>query len=146
MEWMIVPFRRYADFNGRSRRMEYWMYQVFTLAVYAVCFGIMMAGFPWDQLDQPTGKGGNPDAMPGPLFWIGVTMALLWYIVTFIPDIAVTVRRFHDQDLSGWLYLIRFIPYVGMVIVMIFMFIDGHRRENQYGEDPKSLSRANVFE
>lgn len=141
MEWMIVPFRRYADFNGRSRRMEYWMYQVFTAMVYVVCLGIMAAGLPWDEM----GKGGNPEALPGPVFWIGLVLTVLWYVFTFVPDIAVTVRRFHDQDLSGWLYLIRFIPYLGWIVVAIFMFIDGQRYENKFGYDPKSDHMGDVF-
>ncbi|MEQ1499181.1 MAG: DUF805 domain-containing protein [Novosphingobium sp.] len=131
MEWMIMPFRRYADFSGRSRRMEYWMYQVFTLSVYLACFAIMMVGLPWNE---PQGS----QSAPGPIFWIGVALAVLWYVATFIPDIAVTVRRFHDQDQSGWLYLIRFIPSIGALVVMVFMFLDGQRQINQYGGDPKN--------
>jgi uncharacterized membrane protein YhaH (DUF805 family) len=30
MEWMILPYKRYADFSGRSRRLEYWMFQLLT--------------------------------------------------------------------------------------------------------------------
>lgn len=138
MEWMFVPFKRYADFEGRSRRMEYWMYQVFTMLVYVVCFIIMMAGLPWREMDSPT-------AEPGPVFWVGIALAVLWYLFTFIPDIAVTVRRFHDQDLSGWMYLIRFIPYLGGLVVMVFMFIDGQRYTNRFGTDPKGVGDGDIF-
>jgi uncharacterized membrane protein YhaH (DUF805 family) len=145
MEWMLVPFKRYADFSGRSRRMEYWMYQVFTLMIYVVCGGIMLAGLPWSQMSE-TGTNYDPNAMPGPAFWVGMTLAVLWYLFTFIPDIAVTVRRFHDQDLSGWMYLLRFIPYVGGLVVLVFMCIDGHRQANRFGSDPKDDSfDAGVF-
>lgn len=139
MEWMILPFRRYADFSGRSRRMEYWMYQVFTLSVFALFAAIAVSGLPWSQMD-------DPNVPPGPLFWVGIGGVVLWYLVTFIPDIAVTVRRFHDQDQSGWMYLIRFIPYVGGLVVMVFMFIDGQRTENRFGPDPKSgPTNADIF-
>lgn len=144
MEWMFVPFKRYADFSGRSRRMEYWMYQVFTLMVYVVCFGIMMAGLPWSQMGQAS-PNYDPNAAPGPVFWVGVTMAALWYLFTFIPDIAVTVRRFHDQDQSGWMYLLRFIPYVGGIVVLVFMFIDGQRQDNRFGRDPKNDLDSDIF-
>ena len=113
MDWMILPFKRYADFEGRSRRMEYWMYQVFTLLVYVVCAMVMLAGFPWREIE-------SPNAEPMPLFWVGVGLAVLWYLFTFIPDIAVTVRRFHDQDQSGWMYLLKFIPYIGWIVVVVF--------------------------
>lgn len=139
MEWMFVPFKRYADFEGRSRRMEYWMYQVFTMLVYVVLLMITLAGIPWTELET------NPDAVPGPLTWIGGGLIVLWYLFTFVPDIAVTVRRFHDQDQSGWMYLLRFIPYVGSLVVMVFMFIDGQRHENRFGHDPKGIGDVGVF-
>ena len=144
MEWMLLPFKRYADFEGRSRRMEYWMYQVFTMLVYVVLIMIMMAGLPWSQMGE-TSPNYDPQAAPGPVFWIGLGLTVLWYLVTFIPDIAVTVRRFHDQDQSGWLYLIRFFPYLGSLVVMVFMFIDGQRHENRFGSDPKGEGDVNVF-
>jgi uncharacterized membrane protein YhaH (DUF805 family) len=136
---MILPFKRYADFEGRSRRMEYWMYQVFTMMVYLVLGMIMLAGLPWREMDT------NPDAAPGPVFWVGLGSMVLWYAFTFVPDIAVTVRRFHDQDQSGWMYLLRFIPYLGGIVVMVFMFIDGQRFQNQFGPDPKGLGEIDVF-
>jgi uncharacterized membrane protein YhaH (DUF805 family) len=139
MEWMILPFKRYADFEGRSRRMEYWMYQVFTMMVYAVFGMIMLAGLPWREMDT------NPDAVPGPVFWVGLALMVLWYMFTFVPDIAVTVQRFHDQDQSGWMYLLRFIPYLGGIVVMVFMFIDGQRFQNQFGPDPKGVGDVGVF-
>lgn len=138
MEWMILPFKRYADFEGRSRRMEYWMYQVFTMLVYLGCLMILLAGMPWGQAQ-------SPNAEPGPLFWLGFGLAVLWYFITFIPDIAVTVRRFHDQDQSGWMYLLRFIPSIGWIVVMVFMFIDGQRFTNRFGPDPKGVGDVNVF-
>jgi uncharacterized membrane protein YhaH (DUF805 family) len=139
MEWMLLPFKRYADFEGRSRRMEYWMYQVFTMLVYVVFIMILLAGIPWTEMEA------NPDAKPGALTWIGGGLAVLWYLFTFIPDIAVTVRRFHDQDQSGWMYLLRFIPYLGGLVVMVFMFLDGQRNENRFGPDPKGEGDVNVF-
>ncbi|MEO5705997.1 MAG: DUF805 domain-containing protein [Alteraurantiacibacter sp.] len=144
MEWMFVPFKRYADFNGRSRRMEYWMYQVFTTLVFVAFVGIAVIGLPWDQMVK-SGANYDPDALPGPIFWLGLVLTVLWYLFTFIPDIAVTVRRFHDQDLSGWLYLIRFIPYIGWIVVAVFMFIDGQRGENKYGLAPKAEHMGDVF-
>jgi uncharacterized membrane protein YhaH (DUF805 family) len=61
----------------------------------------------------------------------------IWILATFIPSLAVQVRRFHDQDLTGWLVLLGFIPYVGGLIVLVFMCIDGTRGPNKYGPDPK---------
>ncbi|WP_164263979.1 DUF805 domain-containing protein, partial [Stenotrophomonas maltophilia] len=62
----------------------------------------------------------------------------IYSLATIIPNIAVTVRRFHDQDRSGWMILLSFIPFVGGLILFIFMCLDGTRGENRFGLDPKA--------
>ncbi|HVR90974.1 MAG TPA: DUF805 domain-containing protein [Novosphingobium sp.] len=138
MEWMILPLKRYADFSGRSQRMEYWLYQLMWVLVMGVCLIVMFAGLPWTEMEKP-------DADPGPLFWVGVALAVLWYLVTFIPDIAVTVRRFHDQDQSGWMYLLKFIPYLGWIVIFVFMCLEGTKGPNRFGTDPTDPTSAEVF-
>jgi uncharacterized membrane protein YhaH (DUF805 family) len=61
----------------------------------------------------------------------------LYALAIFIPSLAVQVRRFHDQDKSGWFVLLGFIPYVGGLIVLVFMCLDGTKGKNRFGEDPK---------
>ena len=80
---------------------------------------------------------------PGGLFLI---LLLLYVAAFFIPNLAVQVRRFHDQDKSGWFVLLGFIPYLGGLIVLVFMCLEGTRGPNQYGDDPKGLGSAEVFE
>lgn len=138
MDWMILPLKRYADFEGRSRRTEYWMFVLFQLIVYVVLTGIMFAGLPWDDLD-------NPNSEPGPLFILGLVLIGLFWLGTIIPSIAVHVRRFHDQDKSGWLYLLVLIPYLGGLIIFIFMCLDGTSGPNRFGNDPKDPHNAGVF-
>lgn len=127
MEWMLLPLKRYADFNGRSRRKEYWMFvllQVIVLLVLGVMFAIAAAVMGSD-------KG------PGPLAWlVGAVMALV-ALALIVPSIAVSVRRFHDQGKSGWFYLISLVPYVGGLVVLVFMCLEGTPGPNEYGEDPK---------
>lgn len=137
MEWMLMPYRRYADFSGRSRRREYWMFVLFTFIVVAACMILMFAGGM--SLDE------DGQAAPGLLFWVGTAVLAIWGIGSFIPSIAVQVRRFHDQDKSGWLILLGFIPYLGGLIVLIFMCIEGTRGPNRFGADPKNLTDAEVF-
>ena len=139
-DYMFMPLKRYAEFSGRSRRKEYWMFTLMNVIVYAVVAGIILAGIPWAELEY------NPNAQPGPLVWVGGGLGLLWILAMFIPTIAVTVRRFHDQNQSGWMYLIQFIPYIGGFIVLIFMCIDGNRGPNKYGPDPKSGGVGDVFQ
>ena len=142
MHWMILPYRRYADFSGRSQRMEYWMFTLFYWLVIVLCVGLMLAGLPWSELNQSANRDSSP---PGPLFWLGMTLAVVFFLGTLVPSIAVIVRRFHDQNLSGWMYLLGFIPYVGGLVVFVFMCIDGTRGPNPYGDDPKEPGMASVF-
>ncbi len=127
MEWMLLPLRRYADFSGRSRRKEYWMFillQILIIIPVIVMLGVLGA------LDG----GGDEFSGPSLIFLIVIG---LFFLAMFIPSLAVQVRRFHDQDKSGWFVLLGFIPYVGSLIVFVFMCLDGTKGENQYGPDPK---------
>lgn len=130
MDWMILPYKRYFEFTGRSRRQEYWM---FTLLQFLIILGIVAVAFAF--------SGAGEDAAMLVLYGgIGI-----WFLASFIPSLAVQVRRFHDQDLTGWLVLLGFIPYVGGLIVLVFMCIDGKRGPNKYGPDPKGGVDPNVF-
>ena len=131
MEWMLLPLKRYADFSGRSRRLEYWM---FTLFLILVTIGFMVLFFMSVALTAKTGanSGGAPVML---VLLIGIFV--LGYLAILIPMLAVQVRRFHDQDLSGWFILLSFIPYLGGLILFVFMCIDGTPGPNRFGPDPK---------
>ncbi|MEP3227178.1 MAG: DUF805 domain-containing protein [Parasphingorhabdus sp.] len=129
MEWMLMPLKRYADFSGRSRRKEYWMFallQVIIIVGLAIIAGVLGAFTP---------DGTGEMSMGG-----GLVMGLfgLYALAIFIPSLAVQVRRFHDQDKSGWFVLLGFIPYIGGLIVLVFMCLDGTRGNNRFGDDPKA--------
>ncbi|WP_315761410.1 DUF805 domain-containing protein [Sphingomonas sp. Y38-1Y] len=124
MQWMLLPLRRYADFQGRSRRLEYWMFTLFLTLVtlVAVLFALM------------TGMMNADDSQPGSFFLILLGIGT---IAVIVPSIAVQVRRFHDQDKTGWLVLLAFIPYIGGIIILVFMCLPGTRGTNRFGPDPK---------
>ena len=128
MEWMMMPLQRYADFSGRSRRKEYWMF-ILGVVIVAVVLGF---------IESAAGLSG----MVGPY---GPLSALL-VLAIIIPSIAVQVRRFHDQDKSGWFVLIGLIPLVGGLIVLVFMCLEGTKGPNQYGPDPKGEDTTETFE
>lgn len=132
-----MPYRRYADFSGRSQRKEYWMFVLLTLLVTVACTVLMLAGGM--ALDEAGATS------PGILFWVGLVILVVFAVGTIIPSIAVQVRRFHDQDKSGWMVLIGFIPYVGGLIVIIFMCIEGTRGPNRFGPDPKNPTNSDIF-
>lgn len=135
MEWMLLPYKRYADFSGRSRRLEYWMFTLFyVLTIVALVVLAVVLDTSWQS-------GGEMGAASMTVF----VLLAVFLLGSIIPSIAVAVRRFHDQDKSGWMYLLNFIPYVGGIIVLVFMCIEGTRGDNSYGSDPKGDFDASVF-
>ncbi len=133
MEWMLLPLKRYADFTGRSRRMEYWMFQLGQIILYSVvgiaCF--VLAALIGQASEELAGL-------------IIIFPILLLAMALIVPNLAVQVRRLHDQDKSGWMILIGLIPFGGFIL-LIFMFLEGTAGPNQYGEDPKGTA-ADTFE
>ncbi len=125
MEWALMPLRRYADFEGRSRRMEYWM---FSLAVFAVSVVVEMLLFS-------TGGFSHGFNLLATLL---VVPLVLFSLALFIPSLAVTVRRLHDQDKSGWFILLGLIPVIGGLVVLVLMCLGGTPGENRFGPDPKA--------
>jgi uncharacterized membrane protein YhaH (DUF805 family) len=151
LNYMFMPFRRYAEFSGRSRRMEFWSYNLFNLIVYAI-LGAVLVGTMGGMGAFNTGPGSDPTAVFGVLFGgFGLVIAL-YVLATFIPTLAVTVRRLHDRDMSGWWYLgfvvISLIPLVGFIASIAFlviMFLPGTPGPNRFGADPKDPSDTQVF-
>ena len=127
---MFMPFRRFADFQGRSRRMEYWM---FTLFNFVVMMALLFAGGMFGAI-----LGGGDEHAAEASGGVMAVLMVVYLLIVFIPSLAVQVRRFHDQDKSGWMVLLGLIPGVGGLILIIFMCIEGTRGPNAYGEDPKA--------
>ena len=125
MQWYLWVMRdNYANFNGRARRKEYWMFTLFFmlfLLVPSFVFGLLIGMFPNETV----------------LISGGIILAAL-YFIHLVPGLAVTVRRLHDTGKSGWLYLLALIPYIGSLIIFIFTVIKGDRGDNKYGPDPKA--------
>lgn len=138
MEAMILPYRRYFDFKGRSARQEYWMFVLLWVIVYAAFFTMLFTSI------DVSGRGGRSDASDGVLMIAMIGMGL-FFVASIIPLIAVQVRRFHDQDKSGWFFLLNFIPSVGGLVVLVFMCIEGTNGPNRFGDDPRDPTGAGVF-
>ena len=136
MKWMFLPLLRYADFSGRSRRLEYWMFTLFiTIMIFGLIFLMLaLSGQEYQSEDQ----------LPFAGVWIGLLVVL--GIGIFIPSLAVQVRRLHDQDLSGWWILLGFIPYIGGLIMLVFMLIPGTKGSTRFGSAPTEPDRADLAE
>ena len=165
MEWMLLPLKRYADFSGRSRRMEFWMYQLLNMIVIAVTYALILSGGGLSALmaSAAAGQGQEPDLTQvsiGPMFWLGIVLLVVWGFGTFIPNLAVTVRRLHDRNLSGWWILgfavaaavVSLIPVIGTLIVLageiayiVVLALPGTSGANKYGDDPLINVDPEVF-
>jgi uncharacterized membrane protein YhaH (DUF805 family) len=115
----ICLLRKYADFNGRARRSEYWFFVLFT-AIVSVVGSVLDAIF-----GVRSGAYGGTGPIQGLL-----QLALL------VPGLAVGARRLHDTGRSGWWLLIGLIPIVGWIVLIVFFVQDG-QPDNQYGPNPK---------
>jgi uncharacterized membrane protein YhaH (DUF805 family) len=117
MEWMLMPLKRYADFSGRSRRMEYWMWVVFQFLI-GIAFVILMVALGGAAMMR--GDMAGLMAMGGVLI-ILYLLYLLVSLIFLVPNLAVTIRRLHDTDRSGWWILLFWGPYLLMVANSMMM-------------------------
>ncbi|MCT2563679.1 DUF805 domain-containing protein [Chryseobacterium herbae] len=120
MKWYLKVLKQYADFTGRARRTEYWMYVLFNM-IFAIVAAV---------LDNLLGLKFNQEIPYGFIY-------LIYGLATFIPGLAVMVRRLHDVDKSGWWVFISLIPLVGTIWLLVLLATDGTPGANQYGVNPK---------
>lgn len=122
MDWMFLPLRRYAEFSGRSRRLEYWMFTLMQAIVYALLLG-------WAIFSGAFLESGVHAV---------IVLLIGWWLVMLVPTLAVIVRRFHDQELSGWFLLFYLLPWIGGIVIFVFMCLPGTSGSNRYGDNPKA--------
>lgn len=118
MNWYLAVLKKYADFSGRARRKEYWMFMVMNFIV-----GCIVSFLGWIV--------GGTDGL------ITVSLPGLYTLFVFLPSWAVTVRRLHDTNRTGWWILISIIPAIGFLVMLIFTLLDSDPNTNAYGENPK---------
>lgn len=122
MDWMLMPLKRYAEFSGRSRRMEFWMWVLFTVivsVVLSVIDGLLGLGTSRSSVaSSSTGVGFSAMANMG-------VLGIIWSLGTLVPSIAVGVRRLHDTDRSGWWILLPLAPYLAGILVMVMGAVSG---------------------
>jgi len=152
MHWMFLPLKRYFDFAGRSRRMEYWMFILFTTIVGVVLAGPIVFDIMSASIADPLAAEANPLVEADTFSIAALSFYGLFVLAVIIPSIAVTVRRLHDRDMSGWWYLgfiiASAIPLIGLVASIAFLvvlFLPGTDGPNRFGPDPKDPHSADVF-
>ena len=119
--WKKVVFQNYANFSGRARRSEYWYFVLGQACLVVPVYILLISGFAGESEE---------------FSMVSLSAVGLFFLGTFIPGLAVTVRRLHDTNKSGWYYFVVLIPF-GSIALLIWMFQEGNPFQNQYGEDPK---------
>jgi uncharacterized membrane protein YhaH (DUF805 family) len=120
LEAVKMSFAKYASFDGRARRSEYWYFTLFHWLV------ILLAGVASYLV----------------MLAIPALAIILYSIVIFgtlLPHLAVSVRRLHDVNRTGWWYLLGCVPPLGTIVLLVWFCTDGTRGPNRFGADPKAL-------
>ncbi|UAX41279.1 DUF805 domain-containing protein [Pasteurella canis] len=119
MNWYLTVLKNYATFSGRARRKEFWMYSLihFLIISALVFIDINLGTF---DIEKKTGL-----------------ISSIYVLATFLPTLAVSARRLHDINYSGWWVLLNIIP-IGSLLVLIFCGFKGTSGSNRFGQDPKA--------
>ena len=131
MSWYLKVVRdNYANFSGRAQRAEFWWFVLVNLIILILAMiADNLSGLAFEYVDPFTGV-----AVSMGYGWIYTIYAL----ATFLPALAVSVRRLHDTDRSGWLLLLNLVPCVG-IILLVWYCGDSTPGDNQYGPNPKGI-------
>jgi len=115
MNYYLSVLKNYAQFSGRARRKEYWMFALVSGIIFVVLE--ILGSFVNGQT--------------------GAIIVGIYSLLVLIPSLAVSVRRLHDIGKSGWWILIALIPFIGAIVLLIFAVMDSQPGQNQYGPNPK---------
>ena len=107
--------KKYAKFEGRANRPQYWY---FVLTEFLAFFILeLLCVIPFVNI-------------------IAFLALLVLGLGLIVPGIAVSVRRLHDTNKSGWWLLLCFVPFVGSIVILVFMCLEGTKGANKYGDEP----------
>jgi uncharacterized membrane protein YhaH (DUF805 family) len=109
-------FKKYATFSGRASRSEYWWWTLVSVGISIILNVIVTAG-----TSTSTSLGSTPQY--GPVAILGLILVLISSLALIVPSLALTVRRLHDSNKSGWMILLGLIPFVGGIILLVFMVL-----------------------
>jgi uncharacterized membrane protein YhaH (DUF805 family) len=113
MNWYFRAWERYVDFYGRSQRAEFWFFTLcnaaVTIALDWICNFFFHSRLPY----------------------------VLYSLAVLIPGLAVSIRRLHDTDRTGWWLLLSLVPIIGWIVLIVFYCQDSQPTDNRFGPNPK---------
>lgn len=117
MHYYTDVLKKYASFQGRARRSEYWMFALFNVVIALVLLGLAAA-------------------TKSTVFYV---LYIAYILAVILPSLGVLVRRLHDTGRSGGWFFISFVPFVGGLVLFIFTLLEGNPGPNEYGPNPKGI-------
>ncbi|MFJ4170051.1 DUF805 domain-containing protein [Paenarthrobacter sp. NPDC089714] len=106
--------KKYTAFTGRASRSEYWWWTLVAAIVGIVLNILLTTGISVDSQGTPVLGAG---------YVVGMILAIVWGLATIVPSIALTVRRLHDGNFSGWLVLLVLVPFLGALAVLVLTLL-----------------------
>ena len=135
-DYLNVIRNNYANFEGRARRQEYWMFQLFNFIVITVFYGLSMISLALGAL----GADNNSSINAGIIFsFIFIGLLFIYSVGVLVPTLAITVRRLHDAGQSGWMYLLSLVPLAN-IAVFVFTVLESQPGTNKWGPNPKGVT------
>ena len=124
-EAVKLSLARYASFDGRARRSEYWYFSI------VHWLAMLLAGVV-----------GYLAMLASPA--LGIVLYSIAFFGTLLPHLAVSVRRLHDVNRTGWWYLFGLVPLLGTIALLVWYCTDGTRGPNRFGADPKATVSCKI--
>ncbi|MBQ4818929.1 DUF805 domain-containing protein [Aquimarina sp. MMG016] len=123
MNWYLKVLKEnYANFEGRARRKEYWMFTLFNVLIILGLYVLAMV-FLFMEINALASVFG--------------ILYVIYALGVLVPGLAVAVRRLHDTGKSGWMILVGLIPLIGGIWLLVLYVTEGDKGDNEYGPDPK---------
>lgn len=129
MNHFINVLKKYATFSGRATRSEYWYFVLIYSITYTILMGIDFAIGTFSKQFMENGT------------FLGF-LSTTYSLILFLPSLAVTIRRLHDINKSGWWILLILVPIIGFIVLVIYLCTNS-KEDNKYGVNPKSLANEN---
>ncbi len=114
MNWYIGVLKNYVGFSGRARRQEFWMFALIS-GIISIILNVIQIMIGME------------------IMWL----SFIYSLAILLPNIAVTVRRLHDTDRSGFWAFLMLLPFIGWIILFVFACQNGTSGTNRFGNDPK---------
>jgi uncharacterized membrane protein YhaH (DUF805 family) len=123
VNYYVAVLKKYAEFSGRARRKEFWMFYLANVIISAVLGGLSRLG------------------------GVGILFSIisgLYSLAVLVPGLALSVRRLHDTNRRWVSLLFGLIPLVGVILLIVFFAEDSAPGDNEFGPNPKTLPEPSV--